>query len=151
MHNPDSHSHIRAGFTLIEILVATLLLGVLVLTVLAPVTGLFGLSRSTNQRLTTTTTAQNTMEQIKGLWRNNGGNFDRNCLPGLTLTDTVVTVKDLDGTFAEQGTSATPSTATTCGATALPGSFTPVPAKRVKVTTGSGKYATTLTLDIAHP
>lgn len=151
MHNPDSHSHIRAGFTLIEILVATLLLGVLVLTVLAPVTGLFGLSRSTNQRLTTTTTAQNTMEQIKGLWRNNGGNFDRNCLPGLTLADTTVAVQDLDSNFAEQGTSAAPSTAATCTATALPSPFTPVPAKRVTVTAGSGKDSTVLTMDIAHP
>lgn len=140
----------ETGFTLIEILVAVMLLGLLVITVLAPMTGLFGLSRTTNQQLSSVTQAQDRMEQAKGLWRTQSL-YDRDCMKGLNTTGITIKVQNLSSTFQPTGTEFDPSTSSTCDTTTLSSSFTPVPAKRIRVASGSGNSATTLILDLARP
>ena len=59
----------EAGLTIIEMLVATVLLGVLAAAILAPLTGLFQMTTRSTQTLSVTTQAQEVMESIQGQWR----------------------------------------------------------------------------------
>jgi prepilin-type N-terminal cleavage/methylation domain-containing protein len=140
------------GFTIIEVLVATLLLGVLVMSVMAPLSSLFGLTRTSGNQLASTTLAQNVMEQAKGLWRDQAF-YDRNCLAGVTLTGTTLTFSNLNtvGVVTPAGNSSTPVTTANCNTTALATPFTPVSMKRLTVVAGTGTSATTLQLDISRP
>ena len=59
----------KAGLTIVELLVAAVLLGVLATAVLAPLTGLFQMTGRSSQTLTATTQAQEVVEYIQGQWR----------------------------------------------------------------------------------
>ena len=56
--------------TIIEVLVAIMLLSVVVLVVLTPLTGFFGLTRKSGTQVSATQAAQQAMEQIRGDWLN---------------------------------------------------------------------------------
>lgn len=140
------------GFTLIEVLVATLLLGVLIMAVMAPLSSLFGLTRNSSSQLASTTLSQNVMEQAKGLWRDQAF-YDRNCLAGLSFTGTTLTFANLNtvGVVTPAGNSGAPVTTANCNTTVLTTPFTPIPIKRLTVVAGTGTSATTLQLDISRP
>ena len=59
----------KKGLTIIELLIAMVLLGVLATAVLAPLTGLFQMTGRSSQTLNATTQAQEIVEYIQGQWR----------------------------------------------------------------------------------
>lgn len=59
----------EVGLTVVEMLVATALLGVLATVILAPLTGLFQMTAQSTQTLSVTTHAQEVMEYVQGQWR----------------------------------------------------------------------------------
>ncbi len=85
----------ESGFTILEILMAMVLLGVLLIVVLSPMTGLFKMSRGTNNNVSSTMKSQNIMEQIKGVWASQSL-YDRDCLPNLNTTGSTVIVTNLN-------------------------------------------------------
>lgn len=143
-------NQLESGFTLIEILVATLLVGILLASVVAPMTGLFGISRDTNGQLASVTSAQNVMEQAKGLWRTQAL-YDRDCLKNVSFTNVTITVIYLDSGGNPVESAITPSNSATCDATTLSATFSAVPIKRVTVSSGTGNAAAVLRLDISRP
>lgn len=75
------------GFTIIEVLVTIALLSVIVLVVLTPLTGFFGLTRRSNEQVGATQSVQRALEQIRGAWLS-VGNYDQVCVPAaLPVTD----------------------------------------------------------------
>lgn len=89
------------GFTIIEVLVTIALLSVIVLVVLTPLTGFFGLTRRSGQQVDATQSVQRALEQIRGAWLS-VGNYDQVCVPAaLPATDppleVAVTSVDLSG------------------------------------------------------
>lgn len=138
------------GFTLIEILVAILLIGILIMVVLVPMTSLFGMNRNTNSQLSSNVSAQRVTEQIKGLWRDQDY-YDRNCILGVTTTGMTVTVNSLNTMGVSTGTATTAVSTANCNTSALGSSWTPVPLKRLTVTSGSGTGAAVLTIDLVRP
>ncbi len=59
----------KQGFSLIELLAATVIFGVLLTAVLAPLANLFRNTGSSTRTLQTTTQAQQMLEAVKGQWR----------------------------------------------------------------------------------
>ena len=64
-----THKKGKAGLTVVEMLVATALLGVLATVILAPLTGLFQMTARSTQTLGVTTQAQEVTEYVQGQWR----------------------------------------------------------------------------------
>ena len=58
-----------SGFSLIELLVSTVLMGLLVTVVVAPLTTLFRNTSVSTQRLQESTQAQNVLEFVRGQWK----------------------------------------------------------------------------------
>lgn len=158
-----------SGFTLIEMLVATVIMGILITAVLAPLTSLFKNTATSGQRLRVTTQAQELTEYVRGQWQSypevldSGGNdknslaraesrdrYDKTCsvpLPQQTGITKTVQVKALDVNADEVGTLTLNEN---CGG-ATPAS-TPPPMKRLTVTTTTvSGSSSNLTLDIPRP
>lgn len=57
------------GFTLLEMLAATVIMSIIITVVLAPLTELFRNTNVNTQRLQETTQAQNILEYVKGQWK----------------------------------------------------------------------------------
>lgn len=162
------------GFSLIEMLAATVILGVLITVVLAPLAQLFQNTARSGQTLRVTTQAQEVVEYIRGQWQSypvvtdptsatptadvnatkrtdSQNRYDRICfaLPTITNMTSVVTVRALDRNASETGSlsySACPSPLT------APASPAAVPMKRIRVTlTAADGSRSSLTLDIPRP
>ena len=69
----------QAGFTIIEVIVTIALLSVIVLVVLTPLTGFFGLTRRSNQQVDATQLTVRAVETIRGEWLNLG-RYDQACV-----------------------------------------------------------------------
>lgn len=69
----------QAGFTIIEVIVTIALLSVIVLVVLTPLTGFFGLTRRSNQQVDATQLTVRAVETIRGEWLNLG-RYDQACI-----------------------------------------------------------------------
>ncbi|CAM3512923.1 prepilin-type N-terminal cleavage/methylation domain-containing protein [Deinococcus frigens] len=109
---PRIKPHHAAGLTIIEVLVSIALLSVIVLVVLTPLTGFFGLARQSNQQVSTTQAAQRALESLRGDWLNQG-NYDKNCLTNPAVLDHLdieITALDVDnqatGTLGKPGSCA---------------------------------------------
>jgi len=81
------------GFTIVEVLVAMALFAIVVLVILAPLTGLFGLTQRSTQQVGATNTAQQVLEQIRGQWLDQV-KYSKSCADltvpaGVTVTTTV--------------------------------------------------------------
>ncbi|WP_264776063.1 prepilin-type N-terminal cleavage/methylation domain-containing protein [Deinococcus aetherius] len=145
------------GFTIIEILVALLLIGVLVLVVLAPLTGLFGLTRQSMRQTDATALAQGVMEDIRGQWQN-WDKYDAACVAGGALPSGVtVSVQNMT---VQGATSGTATTLTRSSATACPGKTGPrltyAPSgspllRRVTVTATVQDRTSSLIAEVAQP
>ena len=157
------------GFSLVEMLVATVIMGVLITAVLAPLTGLFKNTATSGQRLRVTTQAQELTEYVRGQWQSypevldSGGNdrnlaartesrnrYDKTCsviLPQQTGITKTVQVRALDVNANETGML---TLSENCSG-ATPAS-NPPPMKRLTVvTTTADGSRSSLTLDIPRP
>jgi len=150
------------GFTIIEVLVAVALFAVVVLVILAPLTGLFGLTQKSSRQTGATNIAQQAMETIKGQWQNVSRNqYDLNCAigplyttslaPSPTVTYTVQN-EDVQGNNVANGSAFFVGTSSTCPATAPAGAVvSPGPAIReITVTATVGTSTSTLVLEVAR-
>lgn len=162
------------GFSLIEMLAATVILGVLITAVLAPLTQLFQNTGRSGQTLRVTTQAQELIEYVRGQWQsypefwvNNAAGvpvdqnaikrtdslnrYNRTCfaLPAVANMTSVVAVQALDRNANATGSlsySACPSPLT------APANPPNIPMKRVSVTlTAADGSRSSLTLDIPRP
>ncbi|WP_102128421.1 type II secretion system protein [Deinococcus planocerae] len=135
------------GFTLVELLVAIALLGMLLAVIIPGITALLGINRTGERDLTATTQAQRVLEEVKGAWQVQD-NYDRNCAPGLVLPSGVtLQSRSLDSRARNPGTLGSVSVGASC-----PVSTGTAPVmRRVTVTAGTGTQATTLTLDVLRP
>lgn len=152
-------NHREQGFTLLEVLVAISLFGILLAVLIPSITGLLSINRQGEAQLSSTTRAQQVIESVKGAWQLSAGlddaaetqvidRYNRNCVSGLILPAGVtLQSQSLDSRAASPGTLADVSRAATCPA--APSTIPPM--RRVKVTAGSGSRATTLTLDVLGP
>ena len=135
----------QSGFTIVEVLVAILLFAIVVLAILAPLTGLFGLTNKS---------AQQAIETIKGQWQNPSRNqYDLNCVAGpLTSAsaDPAVDIRDGDaqGTFQVIPVALTVGTTATCppSGTATPGP----PMREVTVTATVNGSTAKLVVEVAR-
>ncbi|GMA15942.1 type II secretion system protein [Deinococcus metallilatus] len=83
------HSKVQAraaeqGFTLIEILVAIALLGILAAVLTATLTGSLSLNRQAQRQLDTTSNVQQVMENVRNAWTVLS-NYNNACAPGMTV------------------------------------------------------------------
>ena len=159
------------GFSLIEVLAATVIMGVLVTAVLAPLTQLFKRSSASSRTLQATTQAQNVVEFVKGQWRTyprdldasnadlnindrtaSINRYDRNCysaeglstVPGVTYA-IVTRAVDRDGVAG-----ATLALSTNCLTAVL--NPNPPLVKRITVTaTDADNRQSILSVDVARP
>jgi len=150
------------GFTIIEVLVAVALFAVVVLVILAPLTGLFGLTQKSGRQTGATNVAQQALETIKGQWQNASRNqYDLNCAIGplyttsLTPTPTltyVVQNEDVQGNNISNGNAFFVGNATTCPATAPTGTTVAAgpPIREISVTATVGTATSTLVLEVAR-
>ena len=160
------------GFTLIEMLAATVILGVLITVVLGPLSQLFQNTGRSAQKLQATTRAQELIEHIRGQWQSypvtpdpvNSANdinaskrtesrrrYDKTCytpLPAVAGLTRDVEVRTLDRKAVVGGTLAL----TICDDGPVPANTDPPPMKRVSVTikTANGDQSQ-LTLDMSRP
>lgn len=137
----------RAGFTIIEVLIATIILGVLIGSLVGPLGGLFRMTQRNQQLLDNTTVAQQAIEKVVRDWKDLG-KFSRSCIDTDTQIpdDVTVTVQDLDAS----GDPVSPtgySLSSSCT-----GPADSVPLKRVKVTANiGGNTPAVIVMDIARP
>lgn len=140
------------GFTLVEILVAIAILGILAAVLTATITGSLGLNRRAQQDLDSTTRAQQVIETVRNAWTVQA-NYATACAPGVTLTGMTVTFVNLDSRAVPRTAGTDKDAVQSSGCTAKNDSVTGVaPAmRRLSVSTGSAVQDTTLTLDILRP
>ncbi|PNY81529.1 type IV pilus modification PilV family protein [Deinococcus koreensis] len=146
----------QAGFTLIEVMVATMILGVIITAVLGPLTGMFGLTRKSMAQTDATSVAQATLEDVRGQWLN-WGKYDAGCVTGDAFPATVtVSVQNLDTQLGLVG-SATPLTRSTLaaclgstGPRTDPAPTTSPALRRLTVTATVGGRPSTLVTEVAQ-
>lgn len=145
------------GFTLIEILVSVAILAVLVAVLTATLTGSLGLNRQAQRQLSTTSQAQQLLEQVRGAWAD-GDLYERACAP-VTIPDGYsAQFQSLDsrGNVLGTGTAAAPANIRTanCAAQSVvnaPGGSAPPRMRRLIVASQTGGQDTTLTVDVLEP
>lgn len=137
------------GFTLVELLVAIALFGVLLAVLIPSITALLGINRSSERQLDSTTVAQRIVEDIKGAWQT-PGRFYTGCVPGLSLpAGTSAQSQERDSRAGAISGKGLNTIAGTCPPT-LP-TDGPV-MRRVVVRAGTGTpQEVTLTLDLLEP
>jgi len=136
----------RTGFTIIEVLVATIILGVLIGSLVGPLGGLFRMTQRNQQLLDNTTLAQQVVEKIVREWQDSA-RFSKSCVRNSVQipSGVTVTIQNLDsfGNPVAQPEYSLRS----CGSS--PDS---VPLKRVKVVANAnGGTAAVIVMDIARP
>lgn len=138
-------------------MVALVLVGVLVLAVLAPLTGLFGLTRQSIRQTDATALAQAVMEDVRGQWQN-WGKYDVGCVAGDALPSGVtLSVQNMTVQGANDGTASTlaRSSATACaGSTGPRLTYAPSTSpllRRVTVTATVQDRTSSLVAEVARP
>jgi prepilin-type N-terminal cleavage/methylation domain-containing protein len=84
-----------AGFTIVEVLVAIALFAIVVLVILVPITGLFGLTKRSTSQVSATNLAQQWVEQVKGQWQAPVA-YNAACLTSLPPTNVAISIRDED-------------------------------------------------------
>lgn len=149
-HRTDVHT--EAGFTIIEVLVAIALFAIVVLVILAPLTGLFGLTQKSAQQTNATGLAQQSIEQIRGQWLD-ANRYGNNCVVGALPTTITVQDEDSQGnsvtnasTFSVQSAAACPTTP----ASGVPSASGPA-LRKVTATATANATTSTLVVEVARP
>ena len=128
------------------------LFAIVVLVILAPLTGLFGLTQKSAQQTSSTGLAQQTIEQIRGQWLD-ANRYGNNCVVGALPATATVQDEDAQGnsvtntsTFSVQPAAACPTTP----ASGIPSA--PGPAlRKVTVTSSANGTLSSLTVEVARP
>lgn len=139
-----------AGLTIIEVLVSIALLSVIVLVVLTPLTGFFGLTRKNNQQVSATQAAQRAMESLRGDWLN-PARYEQNCLSDPAVLETFrsnplnieVTALDVNGNVI--GNLAQPGA---CGVGGAAGTIPPLKRVRITQSDAQGKLLAELIVEV---
>ncbi len=135
----------RGGFTIIEVLIATVILGVLVGALVGPLGGLFRMTQDNQKLLDNTTLAQQVVERVVREWQD-PDKFSRSCFDTSTPFPAGVSIKIYDLTD-KADVASSPYSPRSCSGTA-----DSVLLKRIKVTANvSGRKPAVITLDIARP
>lgn len=146
------------GLTLIEIIIALALLGILVSFVVSSLAGSFQVTRENRKSLDATTTTQRILEDVRGQW-NSRATYNTGCA-NLVLTPANATFMTLSANQQELTAAAvataTPSAALTTPCGALSATTTCVsPMKRVVVvavdSTNTTRTLSRVTLDVVCP
>lgn len=134
------------GFTLVETLVAILLLSILIMMVTAPITGLFGMTRDSTRRLSATGQAQQALEYIKSEWED-VAKYNATCVLDTLNVATLgaVTVEALNYNGVSTGNVAFRNSC----ASATSNSEAPI--KRVTIVSTVQTTSAQLTIDLARP
>lgn len=139
------------GFTIIEVLIAVTLLSIIVLVVMASLTGSFRLSGNTTLQSVATNRAQATIEAVRGQWQSLTP-YDAACMVYTLPTGTTISVQNETASGVVSGSAYTPTYATSCTSASA---TTFAPMRRVTVTStntsGANSGQSVLTLEIARP
>lgn len=163
-------SVVQAGFTIIEVLVAIAILGVLVAVLSATLTGSLSLNQQTQRQLGTTTDTQRVIESVRNAWAKRS-DYDKACASGVNLPSGFVAAgiqfinlstraePITQGNVVASPASAAPTntlnTATSASCTAstgatLTGGSVPL-MRRIVVSSGTRAQDTSLSLDVLRP
>ena len=133
------------GFTIIEVLIATIILAALIGALVSPLGGLFRMTKDSQRLLDNTTLAQQVVERISREWQD-ADKFSRSCLDQSNPLPAGVTVEVTD--LNPDATPAAPA----YSLHSCTGAADSVLLKRVKVTAGGGgRKPAEIVLDIARP
>ncbi|GHF74829.1 type II secretion system protein [Deinococcus ficus] len=152
--NARRAKHAEQGFTIVEILVAIAVFGILAAVLTATLTGALDLNRRNQQSLSATSRAQLVMEGVRGAWNlSDSASYDRACAPDTVVRDGVsVQYQNLD--TRGEPLNATKSNVVfnaDCPGLAMP-TATAIPRmRRIIVSTGTGAQDVTLELDVLRP
>lgn len=139
------------GFTIIEVLVALLLLAIVITAIVIPLTGFFGLTQRSTQQVNATNLAQQVIEQIRGEWLSQS-KYDQACVvTALPSGVPTITIQNEDVQGAAQGAPVSLSVGGTCG-TGTAASAPPL--RRLSVTatvSGQSSNTSTLVVEVARP
>ncbi len=144
------------GFTIVEVLVAIALFAIVVLVVVVPLTGLFGLTKKSTTQVSATNLAQQWLEQVKGQWQNQS-TYTQACittLPGATSGVTIaIRDEDAQGNNSSAYTPASsfPYAASSYSPVACPATpqTTYAPLRLVTVTAVVNGVSSTLNVEVA--
>lgn len=140
----------RSGFTIIEILVAILIFGILMVVLSSTLSGSLKLNHQAQQELSTTSGVQDVIEKIRNAWSVQA-NYDAVCVLGLSLpSGYTAKYMNLDSRANPITTPATNTITNTCPTTTVTPS-TPVVMRRIQVSSGSGAQGASLELDVLRP
>lgn len=151
---PRTEARNIQGFTIIEVLVAMLLFAIVTLVILAPLTGLFGLTQRSTQQVTATNLAQQAIEEIRGEWLVSG-QYGRACVNTLPsgVTPPTAQDKDIDGNVLKDSSGTPyppyPLTVGSCTSAVLTPRQPAIRAVTVSATVSGS--SSTLNLEIARP
>lgn len=136
----------KQGFTLIEVLVSITLLAILIIVITAPITGLFGMTRNSSNRLDATGDAQQALEYIQSEWADTT-KYNATCTNSTLDVSSygVVTVQGINYNGDVVGPVEFRNTCTGSSSNST------VPIKRVTVTSTVQSSSASLTIDLARP
>lgn len=141
----------RQGFTIIEVLVATALFAIVVLVVLVPITGLFGLTKRSTTQVGATNMAQQWLEQVKGQWLNQPI-YNRACISTAPPASVTISVQNKNAQGVNTGTPYSVIINPNCMSVAA--QVNPPPLRLVTVTAsvnnGTGTVLSTLSVEVAQ-
>jgi prepilin-type N-terminal cleavage/methylation domain-containing protein len=138
-----------SGFTIIEVLVAITIFGILVLLIAGSMSGLFGLSGKNGSQVTATNLAQQVVEQVRGQWQNLAS-YNEACITTLPAGVTAPTVQDEDAQGNAVNASYSLNVKATCGQ-ASPAAAQGSALRLVQVSVTSGKVTSALNIEIPRP
>lgn len=158
MRHPIDHTATRSsqGFTIIEVLVATALFAIVVLVVLVPITGLFGLTKRSTTQVSATNLAQQWVEQVKGQWQDSP-TYNRACISTAPPASVTITIRDEDALGRNSSTStlapfpytaAEYSVVVNANCSSVAAQVNPAPLRLIKVQATINDGTTTVTSDL---
>ncbi len=120
-----------------------LLVSVIVMVVLTPLTGFFGLTRRSTQQVGATQTAQGLLETIRGDWLS-VAMYDQRCTTATIPAGATLTVTNLDLNGNATGT-------VTLNASCSGNAPDPAPMRRLQLAVLQGDGRSSLSVDVARP
>lgn len=153
-HGPH-RARTQQGFTILETLVALALFSVILLVVVTPLTGLFGLTQRSTDQVNAVNVGQQIIEQIRGQWLDsNRIRYDKACIDDAlpTLGAPTVTIQSENLNGGAIGAATALSSASDCLSAVPPLSVVNAspPLRRIKVVTTLNGTVSTLAVEVAR-